>query len=76
MTPMTVKASLVCVIPHTGFHVELASGSHYHATALHAKILKKAMRTLSTNLVATSLFMELEKRFCDLNVGQGINSVE
>jgi len=38
MTPSTVKAGFVGAFLDAGFHIELAGGGHYDATALHAKV--------------------------------------
>ncbi|KAJ7227399.1 fatty acid synthase [Mycena pura] len=38
MTPSTVKAGFVCAVLNAGYHVELAGGGHYNATALRAKV--------------------------------------
>ena len=38
MTPSTVGASLVSATLNAGFHIELAGGGHYNATALRAKV--------------------------------------
>ena len=38
MTRSTVKAGFVSALLDAGFHIELAGGGHYNATALHAKV--------------------------------------
>lgn len=38
MTPTTVKAGFVSAVLSAGYHVELAGGGHYNATALRAKV--------------------------------------
>ncbi|KAI0635636.1 fatty acid synthase [Trametes polyzona] len=38
MTPSTVKAGFVSAILDAGYHVELAGGGHYNATALREKV--------------------------------------
>ena len=38
MTPSTVKAGFVSAVLDAGFHIELAGGGHYNATALRAKV--------------------------------------
>ena len=38
MTPSTVKAGFVGTILSAGYHVELAGGGHYNATAVRAKV--------------------------------------
>ncbi|KAH9856627.1 fatty acid synthase [Lenzites betulinus] len=38
MTPTTVQAGFVSAVLDAGYHVELAGGGHYNATALRAKV--------------------------------------
>ncbi|KZT29627.1 fatty acid synthase [Neolentinus lepideus HHB14362 ss-1] len=38
MTPTTVKAGFVSAVLSAGYHVELAGGGHYNASALRAKV--------------------------------------
>lgn len=38
MTPSTVKAGFVSAVLNAGFHIELAGGGHYNATALRSKV--------------------------------------
>jgi fatty acid synthase subunit alpha, fungi type len=38
MTPSTVKAGFVSAVLSAGYHVELAGGGHYNATAVGAKV--------------------------------------
>ena len=38
MTPTTVKAGFVSAVLRAGYHVELAGGGHYNATALRSKV--------------------------------------
>ncbi|KAF5389975.1 hypothetical protein D9757_013855 [Collybiopsis confluens] len=38
MTPSTVKAGFVSAVLDAGYHVELAGGGHYNASALRAKV--------------------------------------
>jgi fatty acid synthase subunit alpha, fungi type len=38
MTPSTVKAGFVSAVLDAGYHIELAGGGHYNATALRSKV--------------------------------------
>ena len=38
ITPLTVKAGFVSAVLDAGYHIELAGGGHYNATALRSKV--------------------------------------
>ena len=38
MTPSTVKAGFVSAVLDAAYHIELAGGGHYNATALRSKV--------------------------------------
>ncbi|KAJ6520570.1 hypothetical protein C8R45DRAFT_1058526 [Mycena sanguinolenta] len=40
MTPSTVQTGFVSAVLNAGYHVELAGGGHYNATALHTKVVE------------------------------------
>jgi hypothetical protein len=50
MTPSTVKAGFVSAVLDAGFHIELAGGGHYNATACRAKLGKSRRKFLPASV--------------------------
>ncbi|EJD06870.1 fatty acid synthase [Fomitiporia mediterranea MF3/22] len=58
MTPSTVKAGFVSAVLRAGYHVELAGGGHYNASALRAKVAEiQAQIPEGVGLTLNSLYI-------------------
>lgn len=58
MTPTTVKAGFVSAVLRAGYHVELAGGGHYNASALRAKVAEiQANIPAGVGLTLNSLYI-------------------
>ncbi|KAH7106327.1 fatty acid synthase [Auriculariales sp. MPI-PUGE-AT-0066] len=58
MTPSTVKGGFVSAVLSAGYHIELAGGGHYNATALRAKVAEiQANVPAGTGLTLNALYI-------------------